>query len=163
MIRELNSENIDIVHDLAHEIWPYAFKDILTSEQIEYMLNWMYDVKTLQDQLKKGHRFFLLEEEGKWYGFIGTEKFEEKSAIKIHKLYVLPQEHGKGLGKKLIEHVKNIGLNDQIDFLFLNVNRFNKAVQFYQHLGFTIEKEENIDIGSGYWMEDYVMKLELKS
>jgi hypothetical protein len=43
----------------------------------------------------------------------------------------------------------------------LNVNRFNKAVQFYQYLEFTIIKEENIDIGDGYLMEDYVMEQKL--
>jgi ribosomal protein S18 acetylase RimI-like enzyme len=43
----------------------------------------------------------------------------------------------------------------------LNVNRYNKARFFYEKLGFVIMKEEDIDIGSGYYMIDYVMEKKL--
>ena len=45
--------------------------------------------------------------------------------------------------------------------LELNVNRYNKARQFYETIGFVVVKEEDIDIGSGYFMNDYVMNLSL--
>jgi hypothetical protein len=41
--------------------------------------------------------------------------------------------------------------------VFLNVNKYNKAKFFYEKLGFTITKEEVIDIGNDYVMDDYVM------
>ena len=47
--------------------------------------------------------------------------------------------------------------------LELNVNRHNKALGFYQRSGFTILREEDIDIGNGYFMNDYVMTLALIS
>ena len=46
--------------------------------------------------------------------------------------------------------------------LHLNVNRFNKSVDFYKNLGFIIIGEEDIDIGKEYLMEDFVMELKLK-
>jgi GNAT superfamily N-acetyltransferase len=69
--------------------------------------------------------------------------------------------HGHGYGKAFIERAKMEALKNECTSLILNVNRFNKAVQFYQYLEFTIIKEENIDIGDGYLMEDYVMEQKL--
>ena len=45
--------------------------------------------------------------------------------------------------------------------LLLNVNRHNKAISFYKKYGFDIIAEEDIDIGNGYYMNDYVMEKKL--
>jgi ribosomal protein S18 acetylase RimI-like enzyme len=45
--------------------------------------------------------------------------------------------------------------------LFLNVNKYNSAIQFYHKIGFEIAKEEVIDIGNGFVMDDYVMEKQL--
>jgi ribosomal protein S18 acetylase RimI-like enzyme len=161
-IVELSPKEAFIVNDLAHRIWPETFKDILSPEQLSYMLNWMYSIETLQQQMAKGHRFFVIKENQEPLGFIGVQPhYPLKGQLKIHKLYVLPNQQGKGLGKQLIDFVISLARKHQIEKLTLNVNRFNKAVAFYKHIGFTIAFEENIEIGNGYLMEDYVMELEL--
>ena len=70
-------------------------------------------------------------------------------------------DHGKGLGKALLEKTIEIGKELDVATINLNVNRFNEAVDFYKSQGFQIIKEENINIGKGYYMEDYVMVLEV--
>ena len=45
--------------------------------------------------------------------------------------------------------------------LILNVNRNNEAVEFYKRNGFEIDSSEDIDIGNGYFMNDYIMRLSL--
>lgn len=151
--------HIEIIQKLAHEIWPTAFKNILKPEQINYMLEMMYSLNALKIQMtEKQHQFLLLKENENYLGFAAFEiNFGNKSETKIHKLYVLPNFHGKGLGKKLMTEIEKIALKYQNTSLVLNVNRFNKAIQFYGALGFLITKEENIDIGNNYWMEDFVM------
>jgi diamine N-acetyltransferase len=44
--------------------------------------------------------------------------------------------------------------------IVLNVNRLNPAFAFYKKFGFEVMRQEDIPIGP-YWMNDYVMKLEL--
>lgn len=159
-IREINSFEVGIVNDLAYKIWPSTFSEILSTEQISYMLKWMYNTDTLSKQIEQGHQFFVAEENQLPIGFMGIQSnCPDNHSTKIHKLYVLPEIHGKGIGRELINvaisEAKEIG-NDR---LVLNVNRFNNAVSFYQKLGFNILLEENIDIGNGYLMEDYVMGL----
>jgi GNAT superfamily N-acetyltransferase len=161
-IRELQREELLIITDLAHEIWPIAFAEILAPPQIDYMLNWMYSEDKLVEQFDNGHHFFGGFFNGDAVGFMGIEPhFPSAHSIKIHKLYVLPTLQGQGYGKSFIEQAKMEALKKECTSLILNVNRFNKAVQFYKHLGFSIVKEEDIDIGNGYLMEDYVMEQKL--
>jgi len=47
--------------------------------------------------------------------------------------------------------------------LHLNVNKFNKSVSFYKNIGFDVIGEEDINIGKGYLMDDYIMELKLKN
>jgi GNAT superfamily N-acetyltransferase len=96
-------------------------------------------------------------------GFIGVQvNYPEPTQLKIHKLYVLPEVHGTGGGKLLFQRAVQVAKENECNSILLNVNRFNKAVGFYKHIGFEILKEENIDIGNGFWMEDYVMGINVK-
>ena len=159
-IRLIDASEVTEVTKLAHLIWPDTFRDILKPEQLHFMLEWMYNPQTLASQLESGHQFYLLENELGNIGFLGVQAFHPSSdQLKIHKLYLLPSQQGKGYGKLLIDHAVSVAKSKGISKLTLNVNRFNKAVQFYHNVGFHIAKEEDIDIGHGYLMEDYVMEL----
>jgi diamine N-acetyltransferase len=156
-ITELKREELNIIQTLAHQIWPHAFYEILSPEQIDYMLKRMYDLAVLENQFNAGHRFFVFKNNQEAVGFMAIEIQKGENKVKIHKIYLLPETQGKGFGKILIEKAVEITRASQLKLLYLNVNRFNSAVHFYKHLGFVVEKEENIDIGNGFWMEDYVM------
>jgi GNAT superfamily N-acetyltransferase len=158
---KIKTEEASIIQDLARRTWPSTFKKILSTEQIAYMLNWMYDVELLKKQLSAGHQFWLIEKEAP-IGFMGIElNHPSTTSLKIHKLYVLPEEQGYGWGRMFIEKAIEIAETNSIHSIVLNVNRFNDSVDFYKHLGFMVIREENIDIGSGFWMEDFVMELRL--
>ena len=164
MIREIKKDEVGLITDLAHRIWPDTFKEILSPDQISYMLNWMYNPNKLAEQIESGHLFFVVEDDSEALGFMGIEPaFPSADCLRIHKIYVLPNQQGKGLGKRLIDHAVRIADDLKLSKLHLNVNRFNKAVDFYQHVGFIITGKEDIDIGSGYLMEDYVMEFTIKS
>jgi ribosomal protein S18 acetylase RimI-like enzyme len=45
------------------------------------------------------------------------------------------------------------------DALFLQVNKHNNAYSFYVKNGFEKESEFKFDIGNGFYMDDYVMRL----
>lgn len=159
-ISQLTKDDVIIVHQLARTIWPEAFKDILEPAQIEYMLEWMYNVNTLTEQAQTGHLFYMITSDGVPKGFIGLEpNYPDVGTLRIHKLYVQANAHGLGLGKALLEKALEVGRELDVATINLNVNRYNKAVDFYKHHGFQIVKEEDIKIGKGYLMEDYVMVL----
>ena len=161
---QLGKEDVFLVNHLAHQIWPYTFRDILSKDQIDYMLEWMYNVQTLEEQVQTGYLYYLVKENGIAKGFVGLEpNFPDADMLRIHKLYVLPEAHGKGLGRVLLNKAIDVAFDLDLHTLHLNVNRFNDAVKFYEHCGFKIIGEEDIDIGKGYLMEDYIMELKVKS
>ena len=163
MIRILKRDELHLVQEIAYATWPSTFSDILSVEQIEYMLNWMYNNQQLVENLDKGHEFYGFFFFFKILGFLEVEaSVQASTALKIHKLYVLPSLQGSGIGRQLILQAitcAKVHINNSV---ILNVNRYNKAVSFYQKIGFSILKEENIEIGKGFLMEDYIMSLELK-
>ena len=56
------------------------------------------------------------------------------------------------------EKFRKFALENNSASVILNVNRFNKALSFYERMGFKVIDEVNIEIGNGYLMEDYVME-----
>ncbi len=162
MIRKIGSDEVELIQNLAKATWPDTFKEILSLEQIDYMLEMMYSVDKLKFQLENGHEFYIYDKDGSPVGFVGIEpNYENEKVLKIHKLYILPSVQGAGLGKLFIDFCRERGEDLHQEKLTLNVNRFNKAVGFYQNIGFRVTKEEDIDIGHGYLMEDYVMEFSL--
>ncbi len=161
-IEKLENKDLIRVQEIAKLTWPDTFKEILSSNQIDYMLNWMYNVETLSQQNDEGHSFYILKNEGIDIGFIGIQNdYPIIGETKLHKIYVLPSAQGLGAGKLLMSKGEKLAKENKSTHLVLNVNRFNKATDFYLKLGFEISHEEDIDIGNGFLMEDYVMKKRL--
>ncbi len=158
-IIQASTAHIRAIHALAHRIWPLAFADILSKEQIAYMLGWMYAPESLRQQMQKGHQFLVMKEKGRYTGFCSFE--HQDKFTKLHKIYLLPQVQGTGRGKTLLQEVINSAKNNNRQAIRLNVNRYNKAVDFYKRAGFGIIKEEDNAIGQGYFMNDFVMELKL--
>ncbi|WP_396190955.1 GNAT family N-acetyltransferase [Flavobacterium sp.] len=148
-----------IIKELAYTIWPVAYGEILSKEQLDYMLDLIYTIESLEKQVDNNHVFLLVEDENQFVGFASYElNFENSNKTKIQKLYVLPEIQGKGTGKNLINYIKQIAIDTKNSGLVLNVNRFNIAKEFYLKYGFEITKEIKIDIGNNYIMDDYIME-----
>ncbi len=156
----LKIEQLPIVIDLTKKIWPVAYGEILSKAQLDYMIDKFYNETALRELMQKGHVFYLAQDENeKFVGFVSYEINSEPNKTKIHKIYVLPETQGTGLGREFFELVKEKAIENQQNAIFLNVNKFNNAIHFYIKLGFTKVKDEVIDIGNGYVMDDYVMEV----
>lgn len=158
-IRLATEHELPILESLAREIWPHTYADIITKEQMDFMLNWMYSSETLVAQQQAGHEFYILQKDSTDIGFLAIEQAGDK--LKVNKVYVLPTAQGLGAGKKLMDKAVERAKAKGCTYLFLQVNRANKAKFFYEKLGFTIRKEEDFDIGNGFFMNDYVMELKV--
>ena len=156
----LKIEQLPIVIDLTKKIWPVAYGEILSKAQLDYMIDKFYNETALRELIQKGHVFYLAQDDnGKDVGFVSYEINSEPNKTKIHKIYVLPETQGTGLGRQFFELVKEKAIENHQNAIFLNVNKYNNAIHFYTKLGFVKVKDEIIDIGNGYVMDDYVMEV----
>ena len=161
-IRNATTGDIDSIIELAGKIWPATYQPILSSDQIHYMMNLFYSADSLRDQmLVQKHSFLILESAGLPSGFASYSKIGGHAEYKLHKIYVLPGLQGQGLGKILLNHILDLLKKQGAFKLVLNVNRYNKARQFYERMGFTVIREEDFDIGNQYFMNDFVMELRI--
>ncbi|NDV96270.1 GNAT family N-acetyltransferase [Dysgonomonas sp. 521] len=162
-IIEATTDHIYNIQVLSDIIWPVTFREILSQEQIAYMMDMMYSTASLERQMNElNHRYLLAEEDGEYLGFVSYEvNYKDAPTTKVHKIYVLPSTQGKGVGRFFIDTVSEKAKENNNTTLSLNVNRYNKAIDFYKRMGFDFHATENIDIGNGFVMEDYIMNKEL--
>lgn len=160
IIREATAADIPAIRHIAQTTWPATYGPILSQEQIDYMMQWMYSENTLREQMEQGHQFYMAELNGNAHGFAGVSG-EGNTVFKLHKLYVIPDTQKTGAGKALLQQVIHYAKTNGGTQLLLQVNRHNNAKGFYEKQGFTILKEADTDIGNGYFMNDYIMQLPL--
>ncbi|MFV8328025.1 GNAT family N-acetyltransferase [Flavobacterium sp. ZS1P14] len=162
-IKEASIADLNTIQEIAYKSWPETYGTILSQDQIHYMLDLWYTKDVLIDNMThKKHFFILAFDESVCLGFASYEhNYLNKKITRLHKIYLLPEAQGKGVGKLLIDTVENLAREDHSDFISLNVNKFNKAFAFYQKIGFEIVDEYDTEIGNGYLMEDYIMQKKL--
>ncbi|MDR1171149.1 MAG: GNAT family N-acetyltransferase [Bacteroidales bacterium] len=159
-IQQATPNDCALIYELAVPSWKAAYSEILSDEQMDYMLKMMYSEESLHRQMQDGHIFFIVLCDEVPSGFISFHPQSENLYI-LEKLYVLPLIHGTGAGRFLVEKAEEYIRDQHPDrhFLFeLNVNRNNKAVGFYKQLGFHIDREVDEDIGNGFYKNDYIMQ-----
>ncbi len=156
-LRRAIEKDIPLIRELTYKIWPQTYASILSAAQIDYMLKLMYSEDALLNQMKQKHEFIIVNDEKDPIGFASFNLLEH-GIYKLHKIYVMPQNQGKGTGKFVIGEIVKAIVRKGGKALQLNVNRDNNARAFYEKLGFVVIREEDIDIGNGYFMNDYVME-----
>ena len=222
MIKILKATKGDLqtIHDMAQVVFRHTYRDILSPEQMDYMMEMMYSLPNLRQQLDEGHHYYIAYDGdaglsdyayadscevagsgqmcgrdgqsstyGMPVGYVsvqhqGTDQ-EGTEVFHLHKIYVMPQFQGKGVGMRLfqmvINHVRSV-IHDNAKFCIavpengeaamaedprpkarieLNVNKHNAAVAFYKHIGMRIIHEEDYPIGNGFYKTDYIMALDL--
>ena len=160
LIRPADLDDINIIGFLAQQIWPDTYGDIVSPEQLKYMLKLIYSPRALRRQMvDEHHQFLIVEQDEEPIGFASWSTSADPGVFKLHKIYVLPGHQGKGLGKTLLQFIFETIRPEGATRLRLNVNRYNKARLFYERIGFAVIGEEDIDIGHGYFMNDFIMEI----
>jgi|SRR5579859_6031197 len=162
-IRSATTEDVSLIHQLAGQVWFLTYGPLQPKEKVEYLFELMYTPASLKEQMEvKKHRFILAKDET---GYLGYASYEINAPIlstaKIHKIYVMPNVQGKGVGKAMINWIAGRAIENNNRILSLNVFRKNPALQFYQKLGFAIMNEVDVYVGNGITMNDFVMEKKL--
>lgn len=112
---------------------------------------------------EEGHIYYLAYVDNRAAGYVSIQK-EGENLFHLQKIYVLPEFQKEHIGKQLFckakEAIKEI--NEKPCKMELNVNRNNPALGFYLHMGMKKVSEGDFDIGGGYYMNDYIMAIDIE-
>ncbi|MDR0842871.1 MAG: GNAT family N-acetyltransferase, partial [Acidobacteriota bacterium] len=162
-VRRATIRDIERIHLLASRVFPDTYREVLSPEQLDFMLDWMYSPANLRKQMDEGHVYLLLSKNGEDCGYASVER-QGPNLFHLQKIYVLPEFQGQQAGRFLFEEVvKHLRTEHPASpcVMELNVNRQNPAVRFYQRMGMRIDRQGDFPIGRGFYMNDYIMKMEL--
>lgn len=156
--------DLPTIHDMAQVTFRHTYREMLSPDQIDYMMEWMYALPSLEKQLSDGHVYYIAMLGDEPCGYVSVQYEgdtpECKAQFHLHKIYIMPAHQGKGLGRILFNQVLDFArkaASGKPIAIELNMNRDNPALHFYQHMGLKILRSGDFHIGNGYYMNDYIL------
>ena len=152
---------IELLAKLASEIWHEYWPCILTSEQIDYMVNKFQSKEAISDQIKnEKYTYYFINKDGQNAGYFGIS--QKKEFLFLSKLYIKKEFRHQGIGSFAFERIKEIAKESGYKTIQLTVNKYNKhTIDAYLKYGFKTISSVVTDIGNGFVMDDYIMEYEL--
>lgn len=162
-IKKATTADCALIRELAEQIFPVTYRDILTPEQNDYMMEWMYSPDNIRKQMEEeGHVYQLAYDGEKAVGYVSVQQ-QEEDVFHLQKIYVLPRYQGAHCGsflfRQAIKYIKEV--HPAPCLMELNVNRNNPALHFYERMGMRKLREGDFPIGNGYYMNDFIMGMEI--
>ena len=157
-----SNENIEKLEILAKEIWKECFSDIISDQQINYMLSNFQSIESIKEQINnQGFYYYMFKHREEKVGYMGFAP--KKDSLFLSKLYVKESARGKGYARKAFNYICEFCDKFNLNKITLTVNKLNKhAIDVYLKMGFQIINDEIKDIGGGFVMDDYIMEKYLK-
>ena len=147
--------------DLAFEIWHEYWTEILTPEQIDYMVEKFQSENAINNQIKnEKYIYYYIEYFNKNVGYFGM--CPKDKSLFLSKIYIKKDFRHMGLGTKTFKFIKEFALNKGFNSITLTVNKYNTNTIFtYKKWGFRIIDSVITDIGNNFVMDDYIMEYKI--
>ncbi len=142
---------------MATEIVREHFDPIIGKEQNDYMIKMFQSEEAIRNQLLHGYRYFFVSNDTQRLGFLAF--YPKADAMYLSKFYLYKSVRGQGLAREMLDFVIDKTREAGLQYIDLNVNRDNSAALAYEAMGFKVIREEKNDIGAGFYMDDFVYRL----
>src|ERR1700690_2914893 len=150
IFRQAGIEDIAEIQALACRIWDEAYDEILSKEQIDYMLQMMYSEKIITEELQSGTVWELIIANNKPCGYLSYGVTEDNS-VKLSKIYIEKNFRGRSISADSLDRVKQYAARNGKDHVYLTVNKNNKsAIRAYEKNRFIMTASVVTDIGQGF-------------
>ncbi|WP_440194919.1 GNAT family N-acetyltransferase [Anaerocolumna jejuensis] len=155
----ISREDMEQLAQLARKIWNEYYIQILSREQIAYMVEKFQSVGAITDQIEnQGFEYYNLRPGGAAAGYIGI-KAQGDGSLFLSKLYISKEYRGMGYAKEAMDFITELCKERGLNKMWLTVNRYNdNSIKVYEKMGFHIVRAQVANIGNGYSMDDYIME-----
>jgi diamine N-acetyltransferase len=162
---------LDVIAGLAHEIWYEYYVPLIGRAQVDYMVSRFQSSEAMAQQMREDYEYFLIQRgrvqhgpadgQGRSIGYCAVQSQPAESSLFLSKLYLLRDARGAGTGRECMEFIEQLARRRGLTLIWLTVNKGNPAVRAYERLGFRIAADLVMDIGGGFFMDDYRMEKSL--
>ena len=159
LFKTASLEQIHLIADFARIVWTEHYSPIIGPEQVNYMLSKFQSSEQIKSDLQSGYIYDLAWDGGDLAGYCAYRL--DNATVFLSKLYVEREKRGRKIAAYFLERLKKFARQNQKNSILLAVNKRNPSLNIYIKMGFTIVDSVVIDIGAGFFMDDYVMELKL--
>ena len=154
--QKVENNQIEELADLASSIWHEYWVCLLSSEQINYMVENFQSEKAIKNQNEnENYSYYFILQNNEKAGYFGIS--DKGDYLFLSKLYIKKEFRHKGIGTKAFERIKELADGKPIR---LTVNKHNtNSITAYKKWGFKTIDAVVTDIGSGFVMDDYIMEV----
>lgn len=132
-----------MLYSLMDEIYRKAYRYVWL-DQGDWYVDLIYSLQTLEKELSRSRSHYFFVESGNQkigilkYDFpFSPREITIPDSMKLHRLYLHADFHGKGVAKTLVDHCVQVGLENGLKSIWLEVMSCQpQAKKFYQKMGF---------------------------
>jgi GNAT superfamily N-acetyltransferase len=150
-------DDITVIAALAREIWYEYYVPLIGRDQVDYMVAKFQSATAMFEQLRVGYEYFLVQRDAQPVGYVSVQ-VQSGNLMFISKLYLLQERRGGGTGRAIMTFIEDLARERGVEQLWLTVNKGNPAVHAYERLGFRVAAAIVMDIGNGFFMDDFRME-----
>ena len=155
VFRKAGLEDTPLIEELAQEIFPATYKEMLSEGQIEFMMEWMYSQENLRRQiLEDGHIYHIVYYEEEPVGYVSLQQQGER-LWHLQKIYLKPRMQGKAVGKKKLLTLATVCNAKYIDFPaimpyvdFVNIMAYDMTMGTAKHHSPLFTSENTSDLSA---------------
>ena len=169
-IEKIDNHNLDLkekaadIAALAEEIWREHYTPIIGAEQVDYMLEKFQSPGRILDDIKNDGYVYFTASPVNDNGIIGYCACRpDGEYLLLSKLYVRKNQRGRGVARSFLEEAIALCQREYgLDKIRLTVNKYNdNSIAAYRKMGFQTIDSVKTDIGGCFYMDDYIMELDV--
>jgi len=133
------------LYRLMDEVYRAGYRDYWIDNG-DWYVDLIYNPETVKKERSRTRsHYFFVELEGEKVGILkydfpfSPRELEIPNAMKLHRLYLHPKVHGKGVAQAIMNHCFKIAAENKLDFIWLEaMEKKVQAIRFYEKMGFEI-------------------------
>ncbi|RCX17584.1 ribosomal protein S18 acetylase RimI-like enzyme [Anaerobacterium chartisolvens] len=155
-------EDMVLVEWFARRVWTEHYSPIVGFPQVRYMLDKYQTAQRIWGDIAEGgYTYYIVRYESEIIGYCAV-KPDDTEGLFLSKLYVEKDFRGRGISRKIINMLSEICKNQCHKYIWLTVHKKNTdSIKAYHKMGFYVAEEVVTDIGEGFFMDDYRMKMDI--
>lgn len=154
-----NDSQVELLAQLAKEIWTTHFSRMITREILEVIIEAVQSKEAIAKQMDDGLLYYLIPGKRSPAGYFAYSFSVPESELFLSKLYILEEERSKGIGRQVLRHLETICRDESISRIRLTVYHKNtSAIEAYKKMGFNPSGTIHRDLGNGIAFDDILMQ-----